>query len=524
MKEAGEALVATAPGGPEKGCKDMADFPWSQGNRLQCRRGGRSGGRKSAEGAQKGEGEQDEGDVTIPGREAAHLGTVQAKVFGGFKILLDVPASAAGFNHGGKRGAGRSEDQEKPEQRRIIATAADEEPVLAIVAALMEQGEACPVVQARAFAALAHREGLPEEGGPQQCWHGTRFQTATGAIGQREDDGFLAGNGQDVGEMATLETGSQVGIAPVDAIGDDPGDGYGWAGLQQAGEHEGGELGFGQEATSLRDAGLLAARAIGDPVGGEVEFAINEGMACGGDKAEKDADLAVFDLPGAAAPLGFDASGMSALFGKAGLIEGQDADLGAQMLDGIGPQVIAEQIGVPDRVGEQVLHAIGGGFASVFGELPTAFALHRAQQSFQIRQSALARLGAGETGSDALMQLHELLGPIDDLSKSRRHRKGCVMLRGLHAFLLGLILLRDINLNMSHQPERRMKLVFLGENRAFVEVFKCYCSASQAWIPMPTSVATRRPSAIRRDSAMPRHLAGGVVEEIVRTPLLATRV
>src|SRR5258708_16407055 len=51
---------------------------------VQCRRGGRSGGRKSAEGAQKGEGEQDQGDVPIPGREAAHLGTVQAKVFSGF--------------------------------------------------------------------------------------------------------------------------------------------------------------------------------------------------------------------------------------------------------------------------------------------------------------------------------------------------------------------------------------------------------------------------------------------------------
>ncbi len=77
--------------------------------------------------------------MPIPGREAAHLGTVEAKVFGGFKILLDVPARAAGFNHGGKRGTGRSEDQEKPEQRRIIATAADEEKVAAIVAALMEQ-------------------------------------------------------------------------------------------------------------------------------------------------------------------------------------------------------------------------------------------------------------------------------------------------------------------------------------------------------------------------------------------------
>ncbi len=238
--------------------------------------------------------------------------------------------------------------------------------------------------------------------------------------------------------MATFKKGSQVGIAPVDAIGDHPGDGYGWAGLQEAGEHEGGELGFGQEAASVGDAGLLAARAIGDPVGGEVEFAINEGMACGGDKAEKDADLAVFDLSGAAAPLGFDASGMSALFGKAGFIEGQDGVLGAQMLDGIGPQVIAEQIGVPDRVGEQVLHTIGGAFASVFGELPTAFALHGAQQSFQIRQRALARFGAGETGSDALMQASQLLGPIDDLSKSRRHRKGCVMLRGLHALLLDL--------------------------------------------------------------------------------------
>ncbi len=52
---------------------------------------------------------------------------------------FDVPARAAGFNHGGKRGTGRSEDQEKPEQRRIIATAADEEKVAAIVAALMEQ-------------------------------------------------------------------------------------------------------------------------------------------------------------------------------------------------------------------------------------------------------------------------------------------------------------------------------------------------------------------------------------------------
>ncbi len=415
MKEAGEALVATAPGrpgqdkgstaggGPEKGCEDMADFPWSQGNRLQCRRRGRSGGRKSAEGAQKGEGKQDEGDVAVPAGETAHLVPIKSEVFASFKILLDMPARAPGGNHGAEGGADRGKDQEKPEQRRIIETAADEEPVLAIVAALMEQGQACPVGQARAFAALAHGERMPRERGSQQVWHGARFHAAAGAIRQAENHRFLTGDSEHVGEVAAFEKGPQIRVATVDAIGDDPGDGEGGASLEKAGEHEGGEFGFGLEPTSVRDAGLLAARAIVDPVGREVEFAINEGMACGGDKTEKDADLAVFHLSGAAAPLGFDASGIPALFGKAGFIEGQNGVLGAQMLDGIGPQVIAEQIGVPDRVGEQVLHAVGGSFASVLGELPTAFALHGAQQSFQIRQSALARFRAGETGSDALM-------------------------------------------------------------------------------------------------------------------------
>jgi len=405
--------------------------------------------------------------MAIPAGPGADLIVVKSEVFGGFKIFLDVPARAPGADHSGERGANRGEDEEKPEQRGIIAAAAHKEPVLAIVEAVLQEGESYPVRQARAFAALAHGEGLPEQRRAEPSGNRAGFEAPSLAIRQSKDDWFLTGNGKDEGEMAAFEKGPQVGITAVDGISDDPGDGDVRAGLQEPDEHGGGQLGFGVEAEGVRDASLSAARAVGQPIGRHVEVAINEGMPLWRAVGQKDADLAVFHLSGAAAPLGFDPGRRATLFGKTGFIEGQDGVLGPQAFQGIGAYIIAQALDIADSAREQALHAVGSGFARVFGQLPARLAFQGTQEAVQKGQCALTWLSAGKTRSNALMQLGQLLRPASDLSQRRCREAGYGKLRGLHGLLLDVIVVRVPNLSMAHQPEKCMKLIFLGEKPGF---------------------------------------------------------
>lgn len=52
------------------------------------------------------------------------------------------------------------------------------------------------------------------------------------------------------------------------------------------------------------------------------------------------------------------------------------------------PGGVAQAVGVPPAVGEQVLQAVWGGVAGVVGELPAVLAADRAEQSADVGRTA----------------------------------------------------------------------------------------------------------------------------------------
>ena len=84
----------------------------------------------------------------------------------------------------------------------------------------------------------------------------------------------------------------------------------------------------------------------------------------------------------------------------------------AQMLHHVPLQVVPNLVRVPVVHRQQPLHPIGRSVPSVFGQLPSILALHRPQQSLQIRQNPLTRLTAAETKRDMRVQRLEPSFPL----------------------------------------------------------------------------------------------------------------
>ena len=116
--------------------------------------------------------------------------------------------------------------------------------------------------------------------------------------------------------------------------------------------------------------------------------------------AKENADLAVLDAPRRAGVLAVDAGRLGALLEKAGLIQHQDCVVITQVLDHIGPQIIAERIGVPVDAREELLHAVWRVVAGRLGEVPAVLPLQGSQQALKISQGASARLRAPEPGGN----------------------------------------------------------------------------------------------------------------------------
>ena len=95
---------------------------------------------------------------------------------------------------------------------------------------------------------------------------------------------------------------------------------------------------------------------------------------------EEDADLGVLDPPRRAGVLPRDAGRLGALLEEPGLVDHQDRVGVAQVLDHVGPQVVADRVGVPFGPAHQVLDAVGVGVADLLGDLPAVLPLHRAEE------------------------------------------------------------------------------------------------------------------------------------------------
>ena len=111
---------------------------------------------------------------------------------------------------------------------------------------------------------------------------------------------------------------------PVDGIGHHPAAGQ--AGSLGALDHQLAQFRFGAKGDRLRDMGGLPAWAIGTPVLGQIQLAVDEGMTGGGHVGEEDAHLAVFHAPSAPTILGPDARRVAAALGKAAFIQDQHGE------------------------------------------------------------------------------------------------------------------------------------------------------------------------------------------------------
>ena len=130
---------------------------------------------------------------------------------------------------------------------------------------------------------------------------------------------------------------------------------------------------------------------------------------------EEDADLGVLDPARGAGVLPRHAGRAVALLEEPGLVEDQDRVGVAEVLDDIGPQVVADRVGVPVGAAHEVLDAVGVGVADPLGDLPGVLPLHRAEEPGEVGPDAVAGLAAGEAGPDPPGQLVELLPPFADV-------------------------------------------------------------------------------------------------------------
>lgn len=131
----------------------------------------------------------------------------------------------------------------------------------------------------------------------------------------------MEGTGSRVSQVLVLQEGAQVGTVPVDGSGDHPADGQ--EGLLGTLDHLLAQFGFGRKADRLRNMSGLPPGWVGAPVLGQIQCAVDEGMADSRDRGEENAHLAVFHAPGPPAILGPAARRVAPAFGKATFIQDQ---------------------------------------------------------------------------------------------------------------------------------------------------------------------------------------------------------
>jgi hypothetical protein len=114
--------------------------------------------------------------------------------------------------------------------------------------------------------------------------------------------------------------------------------------------------------------------------------------------------------------------------GEPGLVQHQHRVRVAQVLDHVGPHVVAHAVGVPPCSIEQPLHAVGNQLTGLLGQPPAVLAFDLAQQSLQPAQRPPARLDASEPRADPLVQPDQPIGPHPGLflglpdRRARSHR------------------------------------------------------------------------------------------------------
>src|SRR6266700_267951 len=404
MIVAGPILMGSSPPRPltdqggrggsrkEQAGQQMTDFAGGQDNDSWSRHG-HGGGRwrrtrtvlVHSDADQKSRGQHDEGQMAIPAEVAADFILIQSQVFAGLQVLLNAPAGPNGLHDGAERRGQGSKDQVIGQLLRIVQATAYDQEMAAVDVAALEPGQDGPVKEAFAFAAQALREWLPV------LW----AQGLLGDAGDRAEQASLLGldtddldarHGQGVGIALRLEEGAQLRAVTVNGISHHPVDGQ--ARRLGALEHALGQFRFGLEGDALGEMGGEAAGRIVAPVLWQVQLAIDEPVALGGDVGEEGAHL------------------------------------------------IAYPVVIPDGVRQQTLHAVGPQLFGMLSDLPAIFPGDVTDDGLQVAQGATAWLGAGKMRRQAGMQMKQAHGPGANLAQGGLGLLWCGIVMMLHAFLV----------------------------------------------------------------------------------------
>lgn len=205
------------------------------------------------------------------------------------------------------------------------------------------------------------------------------------------------GHGDDISELRVFQETPEAGVLSVGGIRGAPDDGQ-W-GVQGATNHVAGEVALGGEGALVGDAGCSAAFPALRPGLGQVALAVDQGVAAGGGVGGEDADLAILGAAGRAGVLALHSGGGGALLHEAGVVENQHTVWTAELFGHVGLQVVAQAVGVPAAVGEQMLQTVRDVVAGVLGELPAVLAADRTEQPTDVVPHPPTWLHPREAGS-----------------------------------------------------------------------------------------------------------------------------
>ena len=216
-----------------------------------------------------------------------------------------------------------------------------------------------------------------------------------------------------MGNVSPLQPQPQVAVVAVDLVPSDPAEGH--SRFQRPLQHPPGQLRLGAECHLLRHPSLSPPFQVISPHPRQVEFPVQQGPPLGRGVGQKYPDLAVLDPPRRAAILPLHPNGLVPLLQKSRLVHHQNSMDVAQMLHHVVPEIVANQVGVPDVGGQQVLHPIGGGVPRLLRQLPAVLAFHGTEQPPQVVQRPPTRLGTPESSRNALVYPFDSPGPTGHL-------------------------------------------------------------------------------------------------------------
>ena len=246
-------------------------------------------------------------------------------------------------------------------------------------------------------------------------WNGTsrlrpRRHAPPGAAPLQVAHRGVARHVQDVTLRASTQRGAELGGPAELVVADDPAVGQaGQAPVQQVQRDPPLLL----ELDLRRDVALLAPGRVVGPVLGQVEPAVQRGVAGRRGVGQEDADLAVVDLAQPAAPLAGDAAGLGPLLGEGAGVDDHDAVGLGEFLADVEPQFGHDGLVVPLARADEELDRLAGQ-PGLDGDRLAGLALQAAEQAADDQGGVLALLGAIELGQIALEEAGQAVGAVAD--------------------------------------------------------------------------------------------------------------